>query len=1049
MTDAELGFDEDFLATLMGEFLDESQSYLSALNDNLLDLDEYVQAASEGDAQEVDEDKLNEMFRAAHSLKGLSAMLALEDINQLTHKMENVLDAARRRQLSITREVVDVVFQAVDRLTSMIELLKQGTRGEVEYRPVVEAIEAILQSRQSASCADPESPQADADAVRSGEVTEAGFISPKPPEPADNYQLDELDEVQDEGEGADKYVAIFVDESARCLDEMAELLVNERTGREVDDILRVCHQIKGSAAAAGFHRCAKLTHLIEDLLQWHRDSGVELPTEFVDALLRCIDSVRVYIDHLRNGHNRNAHFPALYRELILTFRRTSAVTAATSDATPDPNEASSTDAKQPPANSSVDETLWQRILQDCQQAIESASPDPGRLVLGFATLEPGLTLAGLKAELFLQRLAKSAKLIASTPALPIVQHDLTLARIEFVIECDAELQKLERSILIEGVQRITLQSAQELGTQPHANRPQSEVLSPPKAVTSTIATSIGAATTVVSDTLDTPDVDRVSSPGAASDGTRPPANRPRKDANEAATADASSKTNAASREPSAEPANARSKPAETIRVDIDRLDQLMNLTGQLVINKARFGRLGDRLKTLTNVKQAVHSLASVFNLVDRMVGDLQLDDDFQESIGHETLLHLREARSMLEVVQRDVDSMSQARAAVNELAEAVHQLDRVSEGIQKSVMDMRMLPIGPLFGRFKRVIRDVTRVNGKDVRLVIHGEKTELDKRMIDEIGDPLIHMIRNAADHGIELPAEREAVGKPRYGTVTLNAFHRGNGILIQISDDGRGIDPEKVRSKAIANGLITEADAERMTTSQIYQLIWEPGFSTAEKVTEVSGRGVGMDIVRSKIEELNGSVELESEFGCGTTFTIKLPLTMAILPSLLAEISGDVFAVPVESVVEIVRVEAGELATVHGVLTASIRGRVISVVDLRHLFCWHDRISDEERNSTERKTLVIIGAERREVGIIVHGLLGEEDIVIKSLAENFRSVEGIAGASILGDGRVSLILDVNAVLELACRQATRHTFPSAPNPVAAPVIELSAPSPLAMTHA
>jgi two-component system chemotaxis sensor kinase CheA len=1018
MTDGDLGFDEDFLATLMGEFLDESQTYLSQLNDNLLDLDEYVQAASHGTTPDVDEDKLNEMFRAAHSLKGLSAMLALEDINQLTHRMENVLDAARRRELGVTRAVVDVVFQAVDRLTSMIDLLKDGQRGEVEYRSVVDAIEQILGARHKdpGLDADATSPWSDEDPFVTSSANTSDIAALHEQE-----LLADFDQIQDEAEVADKYVAIFVDEAGRCLDEMSDLLAGERTVREMDELLRICHQIKGSAAAAGFLRCAKLTHLMEDRLQDHREADQDLGVELVDAMLRCTDALRAYVDQLRNGQNQTHPFPVLARDLVLADR-------SSTRSPDDERQLERIDSRPDNADSTLcDELPWRHLAAQFHSSLVESDLTQGTMYLGIAQFDEDVQLAGLKAELFLQRLKKFACLLQSNPALPVLQHDLPISAIEFAIRTEVESEKLQQSLQLEGVKSVSLLAYHKPASSP-----------------------IGTATT-----RPNPLPAKSSSPAEATVERTEIARQsadPRGDELAEAADDEPSAVRtslAAGGRDVAESTQSRNKPTETIRVDIDRLDQLMNLTGQLVINKARFGRLGDRLKTLTNVKQAVHSLSSVFNLFDRMISDLQIEEQCAGSGGQELLLHLREARTALEVVRRDVDSMSQARATVNELAEAVHQLDRVSEGIQKSVMDTRMLPIGPLFGRFKRVIRDVTRVNGKDVRLLIHGEKTELDKRMIDEIGDPLIHMIRNAADHGIELPEEREAVGKPRYGTVTLNAFHRGNGILIQISDDGRGIDAERVRAKAIANGLITEADAERMTTSQIYQLIWEPGFSTAEKVTEVSGRGVGMDIVRSKIEELNGSVELDSEFGCGTTFTIKLPLTMAILPSLLAEISGDVFAVPVESVVEIVRVEHSELATVHGVLTASIRGRVISVVDLRHLFQWYDRISDEERDSMERRTLVIIGADHREVGVIVHGLLGEEDIVIKSLAENFRSVDGIAGASILGDGRVSLILDVNAVLELACRQATRHpvTIPATPtNAVTVPPLA-DLPTPMALT--
>jgi two-component system, chemotaxis family, sensor kinase CheA len=376
----------------------------------------------------------------------------------------------------------------------------------------------------------------------------------------------------------------------------------------------------------------------------------------------------------------------------------------------------------------------------------------------------------------------------------------------------------------------------------------------------------------------------------------------------------------------------------------------------------------------------------------------------------------------LEEIRRDVEALAAVRSTVNDLFETIHLLDRVSDGIQQSVMDTRMLPIGPLFQRFKRVVRDISRSNGKNIRLEINGEKTELDKRMIDELGDPLIHMVRNSADHGIESPEVRLAAGKPEQGIVTLDAFHRGNSIYIRITDDGKGLDSERIKAKALEKGLITQVEAERMTKAQIFQLIWEPGLSTAEKVTEVSGRGMGMDIVKSKIEVLNGTVELDSEAGRGTTVTIKLPLTLAILPSLMVSIDDDIFAMPLESVVEIVSVSPKDISTVHRRPTARVRGRVISMVELSGIFSWHDRknagMADEKMSENATTTLVIINENGRELGMAVDHVIGEQDIVIKSMAENYRNVQGVAGASILGDGRVSLILDIAALIDMATCQ-------------------------------
>ena len=250
-----------------------------------------------------------------------------------------------------------------------------------------------------------------------------------------------------------------------------------------------------------------------------------------------------------------------------------------------------------------------------------------------------------------------------------------------------------------------------------------------------------------------------------------------------------------------------------------------------------------------------------------------------------------------------------------------------------------------------------------------------------------MIHLIRNAADHGIESPALRTAAGKPPQGTIGLDAFHRGSNIIIRVSDDGKGLDADRIRAKAVEKGLVSPADAESMTRQQIYQLIWLPGLSTADKITDVSGRGVGMDIVRSKISELSGTIEVESESGRGTTFTIKLPLTLAILPSLMVEIDGDAFAVPLESVVEIVHVRRRDMATVHGHWTVPIRDRVVAILTLGAIFDWDRRGNSTGPGEHDSVTLVIIGEGRRQLGLAVDRVLGEEDVVIKSIAENYRN--------------------------------------------------------------
>jgi two-component system chemotaxis sensor kinase CheA len=331
-----------------------------------------------------------------------------------------------------------------------------------------------------------------------------------------------------------------------------------------------------------------------------------------------------------------------------------------------------------------------------------------------------------------------------------------------------------------------------------------------------------------------------------------------------------------------------------------------------------------------------------------------------------------------------------------------------------------MVPIAPLFNRFKRVVRDIGVELNKKVNLEIRGEKTELDKRMIDELGDPLVHLIRNAIDHGIE-PAEiRARRGKPEGGTITLSASHSGNNVFITVRDDGGGINVEKIRQRIVARGLQPESVAAAMDEREVIDHIWHPGFSTADVVSDISGRGVGMDIVKTRIAELNGTIEIDHMPGGGTTFTVRLPLTLAIIRSLLFRVRQGVFAVPIDNVREIVSVPVGQIVNVHGRRTFDIRGRFIPLVGIEDIFEWPAFPGSQAERAHELATvarinIVIVHSADNTIGLMVDELHGGQEIVIKSLAENFIHIRGLSGASILGDGSVCLLLDAAAAISMA----------------------------------
>jgi two-component system, chemotaxis family, sensor kinase CheA len=943
---------DDFLEALMGDFLDESTGLLATLNEKLLALDSWAkwEAAT---AKGPPVDMLNEMFRAAHSLKGLSGMLRLNQINILTHKVENVFDAARNALLPVTTDCIDVIFPAIDCISAMIDALRSSDGEMVDSRDVVEKIEGLL-AKNNAAVVMGNQKDVERELAALQAATDAAEKTADPQVSIEVGEADPLAAIIDDMDIPNQYLSIYLDEAPLTLEEITEQLLTS-DGASVENLLILCHRLKGSSAAIGLHRPAKLAHLMEDYLQDLRRSARILPAGCGDLFLECVDALRDYFNSLKMGGGQDKLGDAARR--VATRIAQSII----------PRVAETIGAS---SNTGPSESAQRHLrIQECL----SAAPLLAAGHAGYVRFEKKLQLADCKAQLLFNKLdqlgnvffrwiSESSKSAVRTGALS--DHGLELV---FGVVTDADASEVKRFVTVEGVEAFELTSI-------NVARPNQ---------------------------LD----QECKAPAFGQDGGEQSAVQQVNPAASAVPA-ANGSGNTAS--------EMKSKPAETLRVDIERLDQLMNLAGQLVINRARFGQISEGLKNLVSFRSISQSLSSVQHYAARI--SQTLSEDKRPGVDStEALSDLAtKMRADLELLQRDVAQLTKIRTEVASLSDAVHQLDRVSDGIQSTVMDTRMVPIGPLFTRFKRVIRDLTRDNHKDIRLEIIGENTELDKRMIDELGDPLIHLIRNSVDHGVEAAEVRVAAGKPAQGVVSLNSFHRGNHIVIEVSDDGKGLDINRIRSKAIAKGLVSDAEAESMTPQQIQALIWRPGFSTAESITEVSGRGMGMDIVWSKIEALNGLIEVSSETGKGCTFTIKLPLTMAILPSLLSVIGAEVYAIPVESVTEIVRVRGSDLSSVQGKTVLRVRGRVIALVELDEVF---EGVNAPSYQSSlpqrESITVVIVGADSREIAIVVDSLIGEQDVVIQSLAENFQNVDGLAGASILGDGRISLILDVPTLLD------------------------------------
>jgi two-component system, chemotaxis family, sensor kinase CheA len=350
-----------------------------------------------------------------------------------------------------------------------------------------------------------------------------------------------------------------------------------------------------------------------------------------------------------------------------------------------------------------------------------------------------------------------------------------------------------------------------------------------------------------------------------------------------------------------------------------------------------------------------------------------------------------------------------------EVANAVGNLDVVTADLQLAVMKTRMQPIKKVFGRFPRVVRDLARSMKKEIDLVMEGEDTDLDKNLVEALADPLVHLVRNSVDHGIELPHEREQAGKPSRGTVQLSAAQEGDHILLSISDDGKGMDPEVLRQKAVEKGMMDAEAAARLDDKECFNLIFAPGFSTKTEISDVSGRGVGMDVVKTRIAQMNGSVEIDSEWGRGCVITIKLPLTLAILPTLMVVLGDQPFALPLASVVEIFNLDLKRTNVVDGQLTIMVRARALPLFYLRQWLTPKKPMTDEER---KRGHVVIVNVGNIQVGLVVDQLIGQEEVVIKPLGSLLQGLEGMAGATITGDGKIALIVDVPGLMRKYARK-------------------------------
>ena len=446
-----------------------------------------------------------------------------------------------------------------------------------------------------------------------------------------------------------------------------------------------------------------------------------------------------------------------------------------------------------------------------------------------------------------------------------------------------------------------------------------------------------------------------------------------------------------------------------LRVESDRIDAMMNQVGELVTNKSSYVQYDDDLSSYGKlISNSINDIKKYYR--DTIVQLLRKFEDYAQKKEIKDLRanYINNFNSKLNEISKIEDDF---KYTLDRYRSSYQLLTRVTNELQETVMKIRMVPIAQTFNRFPRLIRDLSRDLGKEIKLEMYGEDTELDKSVIETLVDPLVHIIRNAVDHGIEKPEDRVNAGKPRVGTVILQASHEGNLIIIKISDDGKGMQPHKIFESAVKKGLVS-ADA-KLTEQQMLEYIFAPGFSTASKITNVSGRGVGMDVVKKSLEKINGTVGIDTEYGKGSTFSLRIPLTVAIIQALIVDAEKEYYAVPINSILETIKIDPTEIHELEGTEVIKVRDEVINVLSIKELFRLPSRYTD-----IKSYYAVIISSEDKKVALLVNNLIGEQDIVIKTLKDSVTKSEGIAGATILGDGTVSFILDIQTIVGLGTKR-------------------------------
>ena len=705
-----------------------------------------------------------------------------------------------------------------------------------------------------------------------------------------------------------QYLEIFIDETDEHLQTLSDCIMELEKDPEnmdvINEIFRAAHSLKGMAGTMGFKRMQHLTHDMENVFQEVRSDKIKVNSSMIDLLFKCLDAIEGYLNSVKESSSEGTEDNELIIKELNDF-----IAAANGEAPGAAPAAKDTSAPAPSADVGYTKKYFDFEVADAEKAKLKEAEESGQHIYGMTVyIQKECLLKAARAFLVFKAVEEFGQILVYNPSSQDIEDESFDCDFSFLFVSEEDYDKIAEAakavseieeVVGEQIKFETLAAKQEKAEEAAAAAPAAPApAAVPEAVKEAPATV----------------------PAAAAE-----AKAPAKDNKKQAVA---------------KPVTNR-----TVRVDIEKLDALMNQVSELIIAK--------------NSLVAMGSTDS---------------GDFQNQTFHEQ----------------------------------IEYLERITTNLHESVMKVRMVPIESVVNKFPRMIRDLSRKLDKKMELYMTGEETELDRTVVDQIGDPLQHLLRNSADHGLEDNATRIERGKPEVGTIFLNAFQEGNNVIIEVGDDGNGIDVEAVRSKAIERGAITEEQAESMSQKEIVNLLFMPSFSMAKKITDISGRGVGLDVVKSNIEQLGGDVEVKTKLGEGTTFTVRLPLTLAIIQALMVEIRDEKYAIALGSISNIEDIPAKDIKYVEAKEVSHLRSKVIPLIRL-------DKVLDIEPKEEEPEsyTVVIVNKGDSLAGLVVDNLMGQQEIVIKSLGNYINnSSKIISGATILGDGELALILDVNTLM-------------------------------------